>query len=165
MRTIKEKMKYATLFFKILLIQTLFGCTDTEYLSFEGEKNFDLELACEQSNKPLLIYFNSLACVNCRKMEENVLNEENVISQINKNYKFLTLYVDDMEKFEEEDRQYNERGKLIRTNGQLNSDYQIKLTRTGSQPIFVILKNKETIDSLVGYTPNASNFLKFLNKK
>ncbi|MEN9382101.1 MAG: hypothetical protein RI940_982, partial [Bacteroidota bacterium] len=53
-------------------------------------------LAKEQ-NKPILIDFTGWACVNCRKMEENVWTDPAVASYIKENFILVSLYVDDKE--------------------------------------------------------------------
>ena len=47
------------------------------------------------SGKPLLIDFTGWACVNCRKMEENVWVQDEVKDLIQKNFILVSLYVDD----------------------------------------------------------------------
>ena len=61
----------------------------------------DYERAIQLSdslNKPLLIDFTGWACVNCRKMEENVWNQPDVYNYIKENYVLVSLYVDDRKK-------------------------------------------------------------------
>ena len=53
-----------------------------------------LQLAKEQ-HKPILIDFTGWACVNCRKMEENVWPDEKVKTLIEKDFILVSLYVDD----------------------------------------------------------------------
>jgi thiol:disulfide interchange protein len=56
-----------------------------------------LQLAKEQ-NKPIMIDFTGWACVNCRKMEENVWTQPEVFNYIKENFILVSLYVDDKEK-------------------------------------------------------------------
>lgn len=51
----------------------------------------------KQVNKPIMLDFTGWACVNCRKMEENVWNKPEVFKLINENYVLISLYVDDRE--------------------------------------------------------------------
>ncbi|HTE11015.1 MAG TPA: cytochrome c biogenesis protein CcdA, partial [Chitinophagaceae bacterium] len=53
-----------------------------------------LQLSKEQ-HKPILIDFTGWACVNCRKMEENVWPDEIVKGLIDNNFIRVSLYVDD----------------------------------------------------------------------
>ena len=52
------------------------------------------KLAKEQ-DKPILIDFTGWACVNCRKMEENVWPQDEVKELMQKNFVLVSLYVDD----------------------------------------------------------------------
>src|SRR5690606_13258306 len=56
-------------------------------------KDFDegLEYA-RANNKPILLDFTGWACVNCRKMEENVWSVPKVYEQIRDNYVLISLY-------------------------------------------------------------------------
>lgn len=56
-----------------------------------------LQLAKEQ-HKPILIDFTGWACVNCRKMEEQIWAAPDIASMINEKFIRVSLYVDDRQK-------------------------------------------------------------------
>lgn len=65
-------------------------------LGLECYKDFETgRAAALQANKPLLLDFTGWACVNCRKMEENVWSDGEVFPLLNENYILVSLYVDD----------------------------------------------------------------------
>jgi hypothetical protein len=65
-------------------------------LGLECYKDFETgRAAALQANKPLLLDFTGWACVNCRKMEENVWSDAEVFPLLNENYILVSLYVDD----------------------------------------------------------------------
>ena len=57
-------------------------------------KDFDEGLAVSKlQNKPILLDFTGWACVNCRKMEENVWSDPKVYSLLKNEYILISLYV------------------------------------------------------------------------
>ncbi|MGG2383126.1 thioredoxin family protein, partial [Salmonella enterica] len=61
----------------------------------------------KEQHKPLLIDFTGWACVNCRKMEENVWTKPEVYNYIKNNFILVSLYVDDKRKLPVEERIMN----------------------------------------------------------
>ena len=49
----------------------------------------------KKSGKPIMIDFTGWACVNCRKMEEQVWTRDDIYSVITDDYILVSLYVDD----------------------------------------------------------------------
>ncbi|WP_346883641.1 thioredoxin family protein [uncultured Algibacter sp.] len=160
------KKPYCILVFLVFL----FGCNTNQRkdISFESVKNFDLDNVLKKANsneKSVLLYFSSVACVNCRKIEAKILNTPTIKQTILDKYILVTLIVDDREIAEEnywkESRIFNRTLKKI---GAINSDWQIELTQTGSQPYFAIINKEKTILSEMGYTRSDNEILNFLNK-
>ena len=50
----------------------------------------------KEVNKPAVIDFTGWACVNCRKMEEQVWSDDNVKSILSNDVVLISLYVDEM---------------------------------------------------------------------
>ncbi|WP_461534285.1 protein-disulfide reductase DsbD family protein [Sinomicrobium sp.] len=107
-------------------------------------KDFDegLEYA-KANNKPILLDFTGWACVNCRKMEENVWSVPKVYEQIRDNYVLISLYVDDRAELPE-DKQFNfqmesGRVKKIETIGEKWATFQAINFQTASQPYYIIM--------------------------
>lgn len=121
-----------------------------------------LQLAKEQ-NKPLLIDFTGWACVNCRKMEENVWTEPEVYNYIHENFILVSLYVDDKQKLPIEQRfTYTTKEgnkKDIATIGDKWATFQAENFNQVTQPLYVILNTQQQLlNNPVGYTPDAKEY-------
>ncbi len=102
--------------------------------------------------KPILLDFTGKACVNCRKMEEQVWSDPKVLQLLKNDFVLISLYVDYKKKLPK-DKQYvsKETGKKIRTVGNKWSDFQMKHYKANAQPYYVIL-NHDSMSALNGYT-------------
>ncbi len=125
-----------------------------------------LQMAREQ-HKPLLIDFTGWACVNCRKMEENVWTQPDVYNYIKEHYILVSLYVDDKEKLPAEKRftyQTKEGGnKDIVSVGDKWATFQTENFNQSTQPLYVVLDAEEKlVNHPVGYTPDAKEYLNWL---
>lgn len=139
-------------------------------LGLEAYKDWDkgLEAAREQ-NKPIILDFTGWACVNCRKMEEQVWSEPEVFEMLNEEYILISLYVDDRKELPEE-AQFNymkPKGgiKPIKTIGDKWATFQTLNFKNNSQPYYVLLDNQvNLLNEPVGYTPKASEYLDWLKE-
>lgn len=125
-----------------------------------------IEMA-KAANKPLLIDFTGWACVNCRKMEENVWVDPSVKSYIEENFILVSLYVDDRANLPIEKRftYTNTAGqsKEIKTQGDLWATFQSENFKQVTQPLYVVLSPDQTLlSNPVGYTPNIQQYLEWL---
>jgi thiol:disulfide interchange protein DsbD len=68
--------------------------------------------AAKLENKPILLDFTGWACVNCRKMEEQVWSTTDVYDILSKDYVIISLYVDDKKELPQ-DQQF----QYLRANG------------------------------------------------
>lgn len=128
-------------------------------LGLDCYKDFDEGLAKAKAvNKPILLDFTGWACVNCRKMEENVWSELDIFRILKNDYILISLYVDDNEKELPENQQFNfikENGKLkqIKTVGDKWSTFQVINFKNASQPYYVLLSpDLEVLNSAQQYT-------------
>ena len=125
-----------------------------------------LKLAKEKK-KPLLIDFTGWACVNCRKMEENVWTDPDVAKLIEENFILVSLYVDDRKPLPEAE-QFLHIGKdgsrkSIKTYGDLFASMQAENFNNASQPLYVILSPEEKLlNRPVGYTPDVKTYREWL---
>ncbi|PSL50067.1 thiol:disulfide interchange protein DsbD [Chitinophaga niastensis] len=125
-----------------------------------------LKLAKEQ-NKPILLDFTGWACVNCRKMEENVWPNDEVKVLIQKDYILVSLYVDDR-KLLPEDQQFlfttsNGHKKEIKTIGDKFATMQTENFTNNSQPFYVLISpDEKLLTHPVGYTPDAKAYADWL---
>ena len=125
-----------------------------------------LELAKAQ-HKPILIDFTGWACVNCRKMEENVWPDEVIKGLIGKDFIRVSLYVDDR-KVLPVDQQFlftssDGSKKAIRTVGDKFITLQSENFKNASQPLYAIISPDEKVLTLpVGYTPSVKQYADWL---
>lgn len=115
-------------------------------------------------NKPIMIDFTGHACINCRKMEERVWSEPQILNILKNELVLISLYVDEKTKLPEEEQYISETtGKKIRSVGNKWSDFQIKHYQMNAQPYYVLLnlEEKELIKP-VAYTPNVTEYEKWL---
>lgn len=125
-----------------------------------------LELAKAQ-NKPLLIDFTGWACVNCRKMEENVWPVPEIKEIIEKDYVLVSLYVDDRAKLPADKRFLykfpNGTEKKIETIGDVYATLQSLNFINSSQPLYVLITPEEKLLTRpVGYTPKEKEYAEWL---
>lgn len=140
---------------KVTNLKLLSGFPPPEFYSiFEQEsdcplgidcfKDFDEGLAhAKKVDKPILLDFTGWACVNCRKMEENVWSDSEVFPIINDNYVLISLYTDDREELPESE-QFNyqfESGRIKEINNiaQKWGTFQDVNFGSISQPFYVLL--------------------------
>lgn len=113
-------------------------------LGLDCFKDFDEGLAfAKANNKPILLDFTGWACVNCRKMEENVWSDPKVYELLKENYVLISLYVDDRKALAEEEQlkiKLSENHlKSIETVGDKWSTFQYLNFQTASQPYYVTM--------------------------
>ncbi|OIR03389.1 thiol:disulfide interchange protein DsbD precursor [mine drainage metagenome] len=149
---------------------SIYGKTNVREKGLEANvvNDFDkaLQMAKDQ-NKPLLIDFTGWACVNCRKMEENVWTDPEVYNYISKNFILVSLYVDDKENLPIEQRfTYTTKDgnkKDIATIGDKWATFEAENFNQVTQPLYVILNTQQQLmNNPVGYTPNAKEFKTWL---
>jgi len=121
----------------------------------------------KQENKPILIDFTGWACVNCRKMEENVWTDPAVMSFIQNNFILVSLYVDDKALLPVDKRfTYTTKTgdkKEITSVGDLWATFQAENFNQSSQPLYVVMSSdQKLLSNPVGYTPNATEYLNWL---
>jgi len=142
---------------------------DTEGpLGLKAYKDFDEGLkVAQQQNKPILLDFTGWACVNCRKMEEQVWSVPEVYETIKNDYILISLYVDDKAKLSDNDQFNFERSngtvKKIRTIGDKWATFQTLNFKNNSQPYYVLLSPKlEVLNETIAYEPSSKAYLSWL---
>jgi thiol:disulfide interchange protein DsbD len=115
-------------------------------LGFTCFKDFDSGLSYAKSqNKPILLDFTGWACVNCRRIEENVWTDPQVYSLINDNFVLISLYVDDRKELDVKDfitlKYKSGKEKIIKTVGEKGATFQAINFKSASQPYYVLLDN------------------------
>ncbi|MBU0942409.1 MAG: thioredoxin family protein [Bacteroidetes bacterium] len=90
-------------------------------------------------NKPIMIDFTGYACVNCRKMENNVWSDDKILPILSKEIVLISLYVDDKRALPKEEQFVSKTtGSEIETVGDKWTDFMISTYKTNTQPLYVL---------------------------
>ncbi|MBN3581522.1 thioredoxin family protein [Algoriphagus aestuarii] len=121
--------------------------------------------AAKKAGKPLLIDFTGHGCVNCRKMEENVWADPAVLDRLKNDFVMVALYIDERLELPEDKwftSEYD--GKVKKTLGKQNADFQITKFNNNAQPYYVILDHQEQLLAKPhAYDTDIRNFIEFLD--
>lgn len=133
----------------------------------EGYFDFDQAMACaREQNKPLFIDFTGHGCVNCREMEARVWSDPKVLKRLREDFVLVALYVDDRTELPESEWYKSDYdGKVKKTIGKKNADYQIRVYNNNAQPFYVILdKDENLVIQPRGYDLSIEGFVSFLDE-
>ena len=90
-------------------------------------------------NKPVMLDFTGFACVNCRKMENNVWSDSRVLSILKNDVVLISLYVDDKRELPKNEQHISKTtGSEIETIGDKWADFMISKYKTNTQPLYVL---------------------------
>ncbi|QQV02012.1 MULTISPECIES: protein-disulfide reductase DsbD family protein [Chryseobacterium] len=125
-----------------------------------------IELA-KKENKPILIDFTGYGCENCRKMEEFVWSEPDILPILQNDVVLASLYVDDKEELPEDQKTKIDLGdgqvKKVKTIGDRWSLFQTANFNNNSQPHYVLLTpDGKVINNPVSGYMEKEKFKKFL---
>lgn len=127
--------------------------------------NFDEGMeAAGKLGKPIFIDFSGYGCVNCRKMETAVFEDEKVRRMIEDNFVMITLMVDDKKELPQTfEIKEDEKTEKLYTYGDLWSYLQRYKFKANVQPYYAVLNNAgDLISGPVYFDESIKNFLKFL---
>jgi thiol:disulfide interchange protein DsbD len=129
---------------------------------------FDLKegmAAAKALNKPVMLDFTGHSCANCRKMEEQVWKNPEVLKRIKENFVLISLYVDESTELPDEEQVLNSKGQKIITVGELNLEYEVTKFGFNAQPLykFLDLNGKPLSDINYGYDQDVDKFIKHLD--
>jgi thioredoxin-related protein len=121
----------------------------------------------KKENKPVLIDFTGWACVNCRRMEENVWPNEKVSQLIKDKFVIVSLYVDERRTLPASQQvDYTTKTgakKKIITVGDKWATFQSENFDAVAQPQYAIISpDEKVLTKTKGYTPNAKEFAQWL---
>ena len=149
------------------------------YSIYEQENNCPLGLNCykgfeeglaaaKAANKPILLDFTGWACVNCRKVEENVWSDPAIYTLLKDDYILISLYVDDRKELptaaQFKFKRANGKLKDIETIGDKWATFQTVNFQTASQPYYVLMTaDLEILNHAEQYT-DKDTYLTWLQK-
>ena len=124
--------------------------------------DYDKGLAyAKKVGKPVMIDFTGWACVNCRKMEQNVWPRENILHILKNDVVLISLYVDDKRKLDDDEIVDSKLrpGKKLKYIGQKWSELQTIKYKANTQPFYVLMgHDEENLLEPVAYTPDAEEY-------
>ncbi|MCB0444738.1 MAG: thioredoxin family protein [Gelidibacter sp.] len=124
--------------------------------------DYDKGLAyAKKVGKPVMIDFTGWACVNCRKMEQNVWPKPEILNILKNEVVLISLYVDDKRPLEEHEIEESKLrpGKKLKYIGQKWSEMQTIRYKSNSQPFYVLMNHdEENLIEPVGYTPDVEEY-------
>ena len=132
-------------------------------------KDFDSGLSYAQSqDKPILLDFTGWACVNCRRIEENVWTDPEIFKIINEEFVLISLYVDDRKDLDPENQitlKYKSgKTKFIKTIGDKAATFQAINFKSASQPYYVLISSDlRILNKPIQYT-SKDNYLSWLKE-
>jgi thiol:disulfide interchange protein/thioredoxin-related protein len=129
-----------------------------------GYFDFEQGLACaKEQNKPLLVVFKGHACANCKKMENTVWDDPELLKLISEKYVVTGLYTDDRTTLPESEWLTTADGTVLKTMGKKNLDLQISKYKTNSIPFHVIIQPDGT-EIKLGVTFKDEEFRSYIEK-
>ena len=136
-------------------------------LNLDCYKDYDKGVAvAKAANKPILLDFTGWACVNCRKVEENVWSDPEIYRLINEELVLISLYVDDREPLEKEDQftlEYTSgRVRNIETIGQKWAAFQAINFNSVAQPHYILMMPDGTVLAPPQQYTDIPTYLKWL---
>ena len=128
--------------------------------------SFDLEkakLRSKEMEKPILVIFNSIYCVDCRTVEDNLLFNSEIETYLNENFVIAVLFVDDNTSIGSKEADTSSI-KKANTVGAVNSKRQKSLTMQGHNPSIIVLNSKgeSTCNTYRGSKTSAKEFKDWL---
>ncbi|RZN74613.1 MAG: thioredoxin family protein [Winogradskyella sp.] len=148
------------------------------YSIYEKASECPLDLNCSKDweeglakakaeNKPILLDFTGWACVNCRKMEEQVWSTSEVYDILSEKYVVISLYVDDKKELPKDEQfdylRINGTVKNIETIGDKWGTLQTINFQNNSQPYYVLLNHDlELLNTTNAYEPNSDAYYEWL---
>ncbi len=121
----------------------------------------------KMENKPVLIDFTGWACVNCRRMEENVWTKSAVGKLMKNDFILVSLYVDERTKLPSSQQTvYKTKSggeKSIVTIGDKWTTFQLENFDATSQPQYAIISpDEKALTRTKFYTPDPAEFANWL---
>lgn len=131
-----------------------------------GYFDYQQALACSKAqNKPIFVDFTGHGCVNCREMESSVWADKEVLKILKHDYVVVALYVDDKKTLPEEYWVTGANGKVKKTLGAINADFQVSKFEANAQPYYCLMGNNgELLVDPRSYNLDVEAFRQFLLK-
>ncbi len=129
--------------------------------------DYDEALAAGKAlNKPVMLDFTGINCVNCRKMESQVWSDPGVMKMLKEDFVIASLYCDydKMDLPKSEQRFSKILNSEVVTLGDYNEALQAEKFGANSQPFYFFVdgEGNKLTDKGYGYDPNVAKFIRHL---
>jgi len=135
---------------------------------FEGFYDLDEAKAwAKKEGKPIFIDFTGRNCNNCREMEQVVWADPNARKLLNEEFVMVALYADmNSIKLPEEEWVTDKDGRVLKTLGRRNLNYESTHFNNNAQPFYVIIDSEGNVltEKPFSYQKDAVKFCEFLNE-
>ena len=134
------------------------------------EAFFDLDEAkayARQQGKPVFIDFTGKTCANCREMEHYVWTDPEVKRLLNEEFVMVSLYADENTiELPEDEWVTDEKGRVLKTLGRKNLNFQKTEYNMNAQPYYVIINadGKVLTKENYKYDRDVAKFVAWLNE-
>jgi thiol:disulfide interchange protein len=127
--------------------------------------DYDQALAVsKQQHKPIMIDFTGWNCVNCRKMESNILPNPEVLQRLQNNFIVLQLVIDDKTELPASEQTTSSFGKPVTTLGGKWLNMEISKYNSNAQPWYVLIDSDgNTLVPPQGAVFNVQDFTAYLD--
>lgn len=124
--------------------------------------------ASKALNKPIMLDFTGINCINCRKMEGQVWSDPGVMKRMKEDFIVASLFCDAQNvKIPVEEQYYSDYlKKQVTTLGQRNSDLQASKYGANAQPFYFFIDGDGNLlaEKGYGYDPDVQAFIDHLDK-
>ena len=122
----------------------------------------------KKTGKPLMVDFTGHACANCRKTEDKIWPDPEVLKRLNNNVVLVSLYVDDKRGLDPKDYQkvfWYGQEREITTIGDKFKYMEETLYKQSSQPLYVLLDHSEQLlNSPRGYKSETPGYIQWMDE-
>jgi thioredoxin-related protein len=122
----------------------------------------------KEVGKPVLLDFTGWACVNCRKMEDQVWSDPGVLSRLRNEVVLISLYVDDKRALPIEEQvevTIGSKTKKLKTIGNKWSYFQASRYGSNSQPQYILMDHDEhNLVEITAYNPDIAAYSDWLDR-
>lgn len=129
---------------------------------------FDYEegLKCaKEQNKPIFLDFKGHSCANCKDFEAKVW-EDSRVQELLSQYVIIALYGDEKTELPESEWVTASNGRIIKTLGKKNSNFQIERFKSNALPYYIMLdtEGENLVPKAYDNEVNVEKFIKFLEE-
>jgi thiol:disulfide interchange protein DsbD len=133
------------------------------------KNDYDKALAyARKVGKPLMVDFTGHACANCRKTEDNVWPDAEVLKRLNNDVVLVSLYVDDKRALDPKEVKtvtWDGREKTIDDIGDKFEYMEETRYKQSTQPLYVILDhNEKELNTPRGYNSSIEDYIKWMDE-